>query len=80
MPLAKMRRVCENGRRPSLYNAARQPLAEDFFLLQVYIELMAEWCGRYGVAFYAYCLMPNHVHFSMVPESDDGLRRVTTKV
>ena len=42
---------------------------------QVYIELMAEWCGRCGVAIWAYCLMPNHVHFIMVPDSEEGLRR-----
>jgi len=42
---------------------------------QVYIELMAEWCGRCGVAIWGYCLMPNHVHFIMAPDSEDGLRR-----
>jgi putative transposase len=36
---------------------------------------MAEWCGRCGVAVWAYCLMPNHVHLIGVPESEDGLRR-----
>ena len=27
-----------------------------------YLELMAEWTREYGVAVWAYCLMPNHVH------------------
>jgi putative transposase len=40
-----------------------------------YLELMAEWCARYRVEVWAYCLMPNHVHLVAVPESGDGLRR-----
>jgi putative transposase len=40
-----------------------------------YLALMAEWCGRCGVTVWAYCLMPNHVHLIVVPESEDGLRR-----
>lgn len=42
---------------------------------QAYVELMAQWCGQCGVAVWAYCLMPNHVHLIVVPESEDGLRR-----
>ena len=42
---------------------------------QAYVELMAEWCGRCGVGVWGYCLMPNHVHLIVVPESEDGLRR-----
>ncbi len=40
-----------------------------------YLALLGEWCGRCGVAVWAYCLMPNHVHLIVVPESEDGLRR-----
>lgn len=40
-----------------------------------YLELMAEWCVRCSVEVWAYCLMPNHVHMIVVPESEDGLRR-----
>jgi len=40
-----------------------------------YLELMREWCAREGVAIWAYCLMPNHVHLIAVPEREDGLRR-----
>lgn len=29
---------------------------------QVYLEKLAQYCKRYGVTLYAYCLMPNHVH------------------
>ena len=42
---------------------------------KAYLELMREWCGRCGVAVWAYCLMPNHVHLIVVPKSEDGLRR-----
>ncbi len=42
---------------------------------QAYLELMAEWCSHRGVEVWAYCLMPNHVHLIVVPDSEDGLRR-----
>ena len=38
-----------------------------------YLELLAEWCGRYQVDIWAYCLMPNHVHMIAVPKTVDGL-------
>ena len=40
-----------------------------------YLFLMAEWCDRCKVAVWSYCLMPNHVHMIVVPESEEGLRR-----
>lgn len=42
---------------------------------RAYIELMGEWCSRFNVRVWAYCLMPNHVHLIAVPESEDALRR-----
>jgi putative transposase len=42
---------------------------------EVYLDLMAQWCGVYGVEVWAYCLMPNHVHLIAVPESEEGLCR-----
>jgi len=39
-----------------------------------YMALLAEWCDRYAVEVWAYCLMPNHVHLIGVPTSPDGLR------
>ncbi len=42
---------------------------------QEYISLMSHWCAQCGVEVWAYCLMPNHVHLIVVPESEDGLRR-----
>ncbi|NGZ07072.1 MAG: transposase [Magnetococcales bacterium] len=41
---------------------------------QVYLDLMAEWCARFEVEIWAYCLMPNHVHLIAVPKVADGLR------
>jgi len=40
---------------------------------RAYLELMSEWCSKYGVEIWAYCLMPNHVHLIAVPENKDGL-------
>ncbi len=40
-----------------------------------YLSLLGEWCGRCAVEVWAYCLMPNHVHLIVVPDSEDGLRR-----
>ena len=40
-----------------------------------YIRLMSEWCSRWDVDVWAYCLMPNHVHMIVVPQSEEGLRR-----
>jgi putative transposase len=42
---------------------------------RAYIGLMAEWCGKRGVAVWAWCLMPNHVHLIVVPERSEGLAR-----
>ena len=41
----------------------------------VYRELMAQWCTRCQVGVWAYCLMPNHVHFIAGPQTTEGLRR-----
>lgn len=42
---------------------------------RAYLDLMAAWCGRVGVAIWAYCLMPTYVHLIAVPDAEDGLRR-----
>jgi putative transposase len=36
----------------------------------LYKDWLAESCRRFGVACWAYCLMPNHVHLILTP--DDG--------
>ncbi len=40
-----------------------------------YITLMAQWCSKYQVKIWAWCLMPNHVHLIAVPKSEEGLAR-----
>ena len=40
----------------------------------VYKLLIARACARAATRVLAYCLMPNHVHFVMVPAHVDGLR------
>jgi putative transposase len=39
-----------------------------------YLALIADAARRAGAAIWAYCLMPNHVHFIMTPADEDGLR------
>jgi putative transposase len=41
---------------------------------EAYRTLLAEGCRAAGVAIWAYCLMPNHVHLILVPSDADGLR------
>ncbi len=38
-----------------------------------YLDLMSEWCGKYHVDIWAYCLMPNHIHLIAVPQTKEGL-------
>lgn len=42
---------------------------------QAYKDLVAKYCGAAGVAVWAYCLMPNHVHLILVPRAGDGLHK-----
>ncbi len=41
---------------------------------QQYLALLSSSCQRSGVEIWAYCLMPNHVHFIAVPQEGDSLR------
>jgi putative transposase len=41
---------------------------------EAYRTLLAEGCRAAGVAVWAYCLMPNHVHLILVPPDAGGLR------
>ena len=40
-----------------------------------YLEWLQEYTACYGVDIWAYCLMPNHVHFVCVPKSETSLAR-----
>ena len=52
----------------------RQPVFFGDDDYEVYKALLAEGCRAAGVAVWAYCLMPNHVHLILVPSDEDGLR------
>ena len=43
---------------------------------QLYLDWLIEYCSKYKVALLAYCLMDNHVHLVLVPETADGLQKV----
>ena len=40
-----------------------------------YLDWLREYAPRYAVDVWAYCLMPNHVHFICVPQAEGGLAR-----
>jgi len=42
---------------------------------RAYLSLLVEWCRRYEMRLWAYCLMPNHVHLIVVPPTQDALCR-----
>ena len=58
----------------------RQPVffGDDDF--DAYRTLLAEGCRAAGVAIWAYCLMPTHVHLILVPSDADGLRAALGEV
>ena len=41
----------------------------------LHLDMLTESAARARCAIWAYCLMPNHVHFILVPSEEDGLRR-----
>jgi len=42
---------------------------------QTYLSLLVEFCGRWDVRIWGYCLMPNHVHLILVPGMAEGPAR-----
>jgi len=46
----------------------------------LYKHLLADGCRAAGVAVWAYCLMPNHVHLILVPPNREGLRAALAEV
>jgi putative transposase len=53
----------------------RAPIDGTVQQLALYRDLLAERAAKAGVAVWAYCLMPNHVHLILVPATEDGLAR-----
>jgi REP-associated tyrosine transposase len=42
---------------------------------RTYLDWLRAYCDEHRVEILAYCLMTNHVHLVVVPDSDDGLQR-----
>lgn len=42
---------------------------------RAYLALLADWCRRFGVAIWAYCLLPQHVQLVLVPPTADAMSR-----
>jgi len=40
---------------------------------RLYLRLLFRYGNRFGLKFWAYCLMPNHVHLIAVPEKPDSM-------
>jgi putative transposase len=45
-----------------------------------YLSLLHAYARRFGLAVFAYCLMPNHVHLVAVPLSADSMERTLRAV
>jgi len=41
-----------------------------------YLNWLEEYCQRYFLSLYAYCLMPNHVHYIVIPQKQDSMAKV----
>ncbi len=42
---------------------------------QVYLQMLAEEAGRYGLEVLGYCLITNHVHLVAIPHAEDSLAK-----
>jgi putative transposase len=51
----------------------REPIFFEDGDQEVYRDLLAEQVRRRGVAVWAYCPMPNHVHLILAPQDEAGL-------
>lgn len=54
----------------------RMPVFFDEGDYRMYKFLLAEHAAQEGVTFWAYCLMPNHVHLIVVPQGPESLARM----
>jgi putative transposase len=53
----------------------REPIFFEDGDQDVYCDMLAEQTRKMGVAVWAYCLMPNHVHLILAPGDEAGLGR-----
>lgn len=42
---------------------------------QIYVNYLKNYGKKYGIEFWAYCIMDNHVHFIAVPRKEDSFAR-----
>lgn len=47
---------------------------------EYYKQLLSVWCKAQAVEVWCYCLMSNHLHLILVPQTEDGLRIVLSEV
>jgi len=43
---------------------------------QLYLEWLTDYCLKHQVTILSYCLMDNHIHLILIPETEDGLQKV----
>ena len=53
----------------------REPVFLDNSDYLKYLSLLTEYSEKYELDIWSYCLMPNHVHFLVVPHTVEGLSR-----
>ena len=53
----------------------RQDVYTDALDRRIYLRLLKEYSGEYGLRVLAWCLMTNHVHLLAVPETTEALAR-----
>ena len=58
----------------------QQTVFESEIDYQKYSYWIREYAVKYGVDIYAYCLMPNHVHFIVMPSREESLARLFNTV
>lgn len=47
---------------------------------EIYLELLRQYARETGLSFWAWCLMPNHVHFVCVPDHEASLHKAFSEV
>ena len=52
----------------------REPIFFEEGDQEIYRDLLAEQTAKNGVEVWAYCLMPNHVHLIVVPQTGVALK------
>ena len=60
--MIRMARKCSAGDSASYDTAGKQAAADIFNNDDYFTDLMPEWCGKYHVVIWAYCLMPDHIN------------------